>query len=184
VLPSACAERASGTSGPCFAYVRCCALTSCRVWLPTGCHRRGRKFQQRQQALFLFRAMRSPAISPEVGDWRVDTCLPARPRRVPGRDPAAPGRFADVGSCCGLPECCERVFRRALQSPCCHQRMRDGPDGPVGPVAPTSEATPCHRTGGEHLQCCHQRVEKCASGTSRSYVSCERCRAMSSCRLR
>jgi len=55
------------------------------------------------------------ATAPEVGDRRVDTCLPARPRRVPGRDPAAPGRFADVGSCFGRPGCRERVLLRARQ---------------------------------------------------------------------
>jgi len=38
------------------------------------------------------------AAEPEVGVRRVGTGLPARCRRVPGWDPAAPRRFADAGS--------------------------------------------------------------------------------------
>jgi len=48
--------------------------------------------------------------SAEVDDRRVGTCLPARRRRVPGWDPAAPGRFADAGS-----SSCERCGTRALR---------------------------------------------------------------------
>jgi len=52
----------------------------------------------------------------------------------------------------------------------------------------TGTAVPCHRTGCDHLQCCHQRVRQVQAALAcpaahRPDISHERCSALPSCRL-
>jgi len=96
-LPSACAKKGQQQAGlssmRCYAAPCQCACCGC----PRCGHRRVRRLPQQRQVRLNSRSLQCPVIAPDTGDRRVGTCLPVRSRRVPGWDPAAPGRFADVG---------------------------------------------------------------------------------------
>jgi len=160
-----------------------CVAASChraRCGYLRCCLQHVRRLQQHQQALFLLGELLSHAIAPEVGDRRVGTCLPARHRRVPGWDPAAPGRFADAGSCYG------RALRCAGSAPVVSAHRAAGRACARGQ---TGQQALQHRRAGQHHDIAPEVLTYSAaiivweSASSMTDVRFERCGVMPSCRM-
>jgi len=145
---SSAGERASSTSSPHISCGRCSAMPPRRIWSPTVLQSARAKCQQRQQTLHLLRQMQPHAVEPEVDTYSaaISACERASSISRPG---------TSCGGCGALPSF--RTWSRTAL-PSARAKVTAASAGLTSLAA---VAASCHRAGGGHLQCCHQRARKC-----------------------
>ena len=153
-----------------------------------GCFRVWERGPAALQALYLLRSVQRRAIGPDV----VASVLPSACAKVPAAPAGNIFLASDAESC----HCAGggRQLRRGsaavpghragcVDAQRCRQRMRAGPDGPAGFTAPYARCSTRTSRRRRSPTVLPSACGKSASSTSRAYISCERCSAMSSCRV-